>query len=269
MSNEIHCTILGYGPVQPLANFVTGFRRAEFLADVPIPGRKEDDREQRTEAHGTRFMYPKPGLVWQEVDAIQETLQDIQREGYERYVPPAHADAKQMFSATFTCPCDPPAIWLMQVVEKYYHSGVRFMLHWQDLDNYWRCVECGAFDGFCTRVGAYWSVDAGPDLRYPHVASWYGRNPCKCQRKNDRRTIWDGSNDDPDYDPALREICSITAIHEGNDVIRIVSSRPTGVQTVTRQKVVGSDAAHMVIELNQARMSGSCHTMPPNTAESR
>src|ERR1017187_5013354 len=92
MSNEIHCTVLGYGPVEPLDNFLTGFERAEFLADVPIPGRKEDDREQRTKAHGTRFIYPRPGIRLQTDIEIAEVLNDITKEGYEEYVLPASGE---------------------------------------------------------------------------------------------------------------------------------------------------------------------------------
>jgi hypothetical protein len=258
MSNEIQCNFLGYGPIEPHSNFVSGFKRADFLADVPIAGRKQDDRGQRTEAHGTRFIYPRPGVRWQEARESQETVEDIEREGYEGYVPPKIGTGDQaLFSLTFTCPSDPPSLWAMEVIEKYYAHGMRFMFRWWDLDNYWRCIQCNALDGICTRVGAFWSVAAGSVPARPgfkHVASWYGRNPCKCQAKTDRRAMWDGSNDNLDYDPE-HEICSITAMHEGDNNIRIVSTGITGVRHMTRQHYIGPNADQAVIDMNRDRMS--------------
>jgi hypothetical protein len=256
MSNEIHCTVLGYGPVEPLDNFLTGFERAEFLADVPIPGRKEDDREQRTKAHGTRFIYPRPGIRLQTDIEIAEVLNDITKEGYEEYVLPASGE--QIVSITFTVPSDPPSLWAMEVIEKYYDADLRFICRWWDLDNYWRCIQCNAFDGICTRAKAFWSVATGSVPARPgfkHVASWYGRNPCKCQAKTERRGMWDGSNDNPDYDPN-REICSITAMHEGDNNIRLVGTGITGVRYMTRQHYIGPDADQEVININRDRMPG-------------
>ena len=256
MSNEIHCSLLGYGRVEPMANFKTSFTRYEFLADVPIPTGGPDDRERRTKAHGTRFIYPKPGIRLQTDVEIVEILKDIEREGYEGYIPPSTGE--QIVSLTFTCPSDPPSLWAIEVIEKHYDADLRFVCRWWDLDNYWRCIQCNALDGICTRVGAFWSVAAGSVPARPgfkHVASWYGRNPCKCQAKTDRRAMWDGSNDNPDYD-ANREMCSITAMHEGDNNIRIVSTGITGVRYMTRQHYIGPSADQAVIEMNRDRISG-------------
>jgi hypothetical protein len=256
MSNEIYCNLLGYGPVEPISDFTRNFKRAELLADVPIPTGGPDDRERRTKAHGTRFIYPKPGIRLQTDVEIVEILKDIEREGYEGYIPPSTGE--QIVSLTFTCPSDPPSLWAIEVIEKHYDADLRFVCRWWDLDNYWRCIQCNALDGICTRVGAFWSVAAGSVPARPgfkHVASWYGRNPCKCQAKTDRRAMWDGSNDNPDYD-ANREMCSITAMHEGDNNIRIVSTGITGVRYMTRQHYIGPSADQAVIEMNRDRMSG-------------
>ncbi len=226
MSNEIHCNLFGYGPVEPLSNFRSDFTRDGFLADVPIPAGGPDDRERRKVAHGTRFIYPSPGIKWQgynqkaDTDEIQEVIKDVERESYEGWNTPSKEAAgdQEQFSLTFTCPSDPPGIWITKVVERYFDSGLRFIFRWRDLDNYWRCVKCGAFDGFCTRVGAFCSVTFGPDPEYRHVATWWGRNPCKCASTSDHRAIWNGSDDNEDYEPT-REICSITAVDERNGLI--------------------------------------------------
>ena len=256
MSNEIYCNLLGYGPVEPISDFTRNFKRAELLADVPIQAGAPDDRQRQTKAHGTRFIYPKPGVRQHtDVESV-EILKDIEREGYEGYVPPIAGE--QLVSLTFTCPSDPPSLWAIEVIEKYYDADVRFVCRWWDLDNYWRCIQCNALDGICTRAGAFWSVASGSVPARPgfkHVASRYGRNPCKCQAKTDRRAMWDGSNDNPDYD-ANREMCSITAMHEGDNNIRIVSTGITGVRYMTRQHYIGPSADQAVIEMNRDRMSG-------------
>jgi hypothetical protein len=263
MSNEIQCNLLVYGPVEPSSTFTTKFKRDELLADVPIQAGEPDDRKRRQAAHGTRCIYPNPGIRLQTQDEIQEILRNIAREGYENYVPPTSHD--KVVSLTFTTPSDPPGRWIATVIDKHFDSGLSFMLRWQELDNYHRCVTCGAFDGFCTRVGAFWSVADGwweDRMRYKHVASWWGRNPCKCEKRLDYRPIWKAEQED-DYAPGARELCSIAAVHETGRTIRVISTNTTGIRTMTRQVVCRSDrqpateaaAAEEAIQINKARMT--------------
>jgi hypothetical protein len=260
MSNEINCNLLEAGPHEPVMDFTKTFTREGFNGHVQIPPgaqpREQCDpfyrsRQLGIDWWGARFMYANPGIRLQTQEQIQEILRDIAREGYEQYVLPAPPSS--ILSLTFTTPSDPPSLWIKKVIGQQYDAGLKFMFRWRDLDNYWRCAECCAVEGFCTRVGAYWSVDAGPDPKFPHVASWYGRNPCKCQKKTERRSIWDGSKDNLDYGNN-DEICSVTAIHEGNNVIRATSTLLTGIRTMTRIVVQG-DPDKGVIDMNRERMS--------------
>jgi hypothetical protein len=167
---------------------------------------------------------------------VENELSLIKQEGYELYRPPTTNESVALI--TFTVPADPPSLWADQVINRYYECGLMFILRWWDMENYHRCVDCGALDGICLRAGALWSVP-GED----HAASWYGKSHCYCPgtyppgaclaglpsgELQETRNI--GENDFGDD----ATVVSMTAFADGPGVIRIVSTGKTGKRTMTR-----------------------------------
>jgi hypothetical protein len=248
MSNELKCYALVYGPEGAVADFAGKFARDQFHAHLPIPADAEPktpcepiykSRRLAEEHWGSRFIYPHPGVSIHRGDSplIERELRSIEQECYERYQPPSAGDAVALI--TFTVPTDPPALWTESVIQHYYDHGLKFTFRWWDMENYHRCVQCGALDGICLRAGAFWSVPSEE-----HTAYWYGEMRCHCSGDlQETRATGDNDFDDDDA------IVSLTAFVDG-PALRIISTWKTGKRTMVRVGMPG-DVDRIIREIRE------------------
>ncbi len=266
MSNEMKCHVLVYGPPPAIMAFTDDFEREQFQAHVPIAADAQPQNEcdpiylsriLAEEHWGSRFIYPPGVSIFRGPSTtIESELQRIKQEGYERYRPPTADESVALI--TFTVPTDPPSRWADQVINRYYDRGLMFVLRWWDMENYHRCVACGALDGICLRAGAIWSVP-GDD----HAASWCGRTSCPCPESDamgerlgglpfgglqPARAI--GGNDLDDDDT----IVAMTAFVDG-PAVRIVSTWKTGKRTMIRSMTTPGDADSLVHRINSMNIA--------------
>jgi hypothetical protein len=253
VSNEIKCHVLVYGPPSAVVAFTDEFERDKFQAHVPIApdaqpqepcGAGYVSRRLAEEHWGSRFIYPRPGVTVYRGSSptIEDELRFISQEGYELHTSPSPSDAVALIA--FTVPTDPPALWAESVIRHYYDHGLMFIVRWWDMENYHRCVDCGALDGICLRVGAFWSVPSKD-----HAAYWYGKTGCHCSG-GFQMTRKIGGNDFNDDDA----IASMTAFVDG-PAVRIVSTGKTGKRFMQRFMTLPRDANRLVDDINSKNIA--------------
>lgn len=254
MSNALKCHVLTWGQPKDVEAFTTSFEREQFNAHVPIPvgdqptadcDESYSSRHPEVKYWGTRFIYPYPRLVTTSESAvIQRELSLVEREGYELYASPTPGDSVALI--TFTVPSDPPSLWANRVINQYRDLGLTFMIRWWDLDNYHRCLVCGALDGICLRAGAFWSVSGVAADANSRAAFWWGKTPCRCGDMQESRQIGDD-----DFCENDRAIVAHTAFEDDADSIRIITTTKTGKRFMVRVGVPAGEAAAVVGEINE------------------
>ena len=112
------------------------------------------------------------------------------------------------------------------------------------MENYHRCVTCGALDGICLRVGAFWSVSSND-----HAAYWYGKTGCHCSACFPKIREIGGNDFDDDH-----AIVSITAFVDG-PAVRIVSTFKTGKRFTRRLMTTPEQANRLVDDINSVNIA--------------